>query len=237
MRKRSDQFLQRKNGPFAKGKSEQVRLSNEIRASAAESSTRRRLRKAKQVLLKVARVPAVLSLVLNRRSLGSERRRNRLTQGPPRMVRYAFLFFLVYAVSTVILWFGNWSWLENILASIVGNALHFPVLENQIAVGNDFFAITESCTGLASLSVWLAVVLPLKQPKGKTKLIWMVAGGIGLLIANVLRLLVVLQSAQWFGAEFAQWVHLASWFAMSALIILFWFFALKRAGIPTAEAF
>ncbi|MFH0714305.1 MAG: exosortase/archaeosortase family protein, partial [Candidatus Diapherotrites archaeon] len=98
-------------------------------------------------------------------------------------------------------------------------------------------AITSSCTGLASLSVWLAAVLPLKQPKWKTKVLWLIVGGVALMLANVLRLLLVVQSGVAFGVPVAEIVHIISWFGMSILIIAAWFYGLKRMKIDIAKAF
>jgi exosortase/archaeosortase family protein len=106
-------------------------------------------------------------------------------------------------------------------ASILG--LEF--IGNIVFVDGSRFIITNYCTGLMSGAILASIIFALKRPEIKQKLLLFLFGFCLLLVINVPRLLLVLASAK---AGFdAELIHTITWFVMSVIILVVWYFGTK----------
>jgi exosortase/archaeosortase family protein len=142
-------------------------------------------------------------------------------------------FFVIFTIlSTIInlldLTMLN-SWLAYISATTSTNLLVGPglfVLDNVIFLNGNKFIVTNSCTGLVSASILASVIFSLKKPEIKKKIVLLLVGTIILLFFNIPRLMLVLLSAK---AGFdAELIHIFTWYIMSGLILLIWYYGTKR---------
>jgi exosortase/archaeosortase family protein len=141
-------------------------------------------------------------------------------------------FFVIFTIlSTIInlldLTMLN-SWLAYISATyttfIIGHGLF--VLDNVIFLNGNKFIVTNSCTGLVSASILASVIFSLKKPEIKKKIVLVLIGTIILLFFNLPRLMLVLLSPK---AGFdADLIHIFTWYIMSGLILLIWYYGTKR---------
>ena len=135
-------------------------------------------------------------------------------------------FFLIFIILTTIVDILDLSLFTNWLASISAIPLGLLVVGSVVFVGDQQFFVSNACTGLVSASILAAVIFSLKKPILEEKIVIFFTGLIILLIANIPRLMLVLWTAI-IGAD-ANFVHVLTWFLMSALILLIWYFGTKR---------
>ena len=133
-------------------------------------------------------------------------------------------FFAIFIVLHTLIYFVDLSWLQNSIAGFEAGLLNIPVQEQFVQVNSDVFEVSQSCTGLISSFILAAIVFSLKKPELKTKAVLFTLGSITLLLVNLVRVYLVLLAAQLYGLMAAHWLHVLSWFAMSALIIALWFY-------------
>ncbi|MBS3058708.1 MAG: exosortase/archaeosortase family protein [Candidatus Diapherotrites archaeon] len=139
-------------------------------------------------------------------------------------------FFIIFAVLYSLLFITDLSAVENWLASSEAQALGLQSSGNQVAIGGSVFLISESCIGLFSGMVLLAIAFACKKPSlGKKALI---AGtGIALLfVINWFRVFAVLWFGKNSGFQAAEIAHAISWFAMTAFILGIWYLLTKRVA-------
>lgn len=137
-------------------------------------------------------------------------------------------FFAIFGVLYALLFFAPIKPLEYFLTGVEAKALNLPFDGNKIFVKNGLFEIGESCTGLVSGIILAAIVFSLRKPGFKTKFLLFFAGFSVLFLSNFLRLYIVLWFGSAYGIELAELVHVFTWFATSALIILLWYFLTKK---------
>jgi len=137
-------------------------------------------------------------------------------------------FFGIYFILTLALEFADLSVLTQSIAKIVGDAVGMAVSGSVLQINSHTFTVTNSCTGLASASILAAVIFSLKRPELKKKIGLFVAGTIVLLIANIPRVMLVMVAAQ--NGYDADLVHALTWFLMSAIILLIWYYGTKKIG-------
>ncbi|MCX6800993.1 MAG: archaeosortase/exosortase family protein [Candidatus Diapherotrites archaeon] len=140
-------------------------------------------------------------------------------------------FFLLFAFFSYAIEKINLSALNTYIAGITAAIAALPFSGNEIIIPNgEKFIITNLCTGLLSGSILFSIIFSLKRPAMKKKIITFLAGLAVLLLANIPRISIVLVAAKsGFDAEL---VHTTSWFLMSGLVVLLWYYGTKKiAGI------
>lgn len=135
-------------------------------------------------------------------------------------------FFLIFVILTAIVEILDLSVLTEWLAIVSAIPLGMVVAGSLVFVDGQIFAVTNSCTGLISASILAAVIFSLRKPELKEKVLIFIAGLTILLIVNIPRLMLVLWSAS-VGMD-ANLVHVFTWYVMSALILLIWYYGTKR---------
>jgi len=154
--------------------------------------------------------------------------------------RFLFIakFFAIFAAAEILILVAD---LGQVQTFISGTIADFAGLESSgifVKVSDGLFEITASCTGLVSAGILAAVVFSLRKPEMGNKIALFLAGTAVLLIVNYIRVLVVVIVGKDFGIVAAEITHIASWFLMSAGIILVWYaFTKKSTGIRNFEGF
>jgi len=143
-------------------------------------------------------------------------------------VLFLLKFFLIFGVLQSIIVAAPLSALNEWIASVEASALSLENHGDSVVSGNASYVITNSCTGLVSGSILAAIVFSLKKPGVKKKTIVFLAGAVVLFLVNLLRVYVVILGGITYGFGFAEALHVASWFAMSALIISLWYYLTKK---------
>jgi exosortase/archaeosortase family protein len=134
-------------------------------------------------------------------------------------------FFGIFLVLEALITLIDLTRLTNFITTIVANFFNLPYLNNIIFVNSSTFVVTNSCTGLVSLAILAAITLPLKRMQLKKKVLVLGIGAFFLLTINIPRIGVVIYSGL-IGFD-AELVHELTWFLMSAIILLVWFFGIK----------
>ena len=145
-----------------------------------------------------------------------------------KQVIFLAKFLAIFAVLHLLLYLFDLSFLQNAIASLEAGWLGLEALGDLVFVAGQPFAITPSCTGLVASFILAAVVFALKRPGWKEKIATYLIGTLTLLLINLLRVYLVLLAAIAYGVAAAEALHLASWFAMSALIIALWYYSTTR---------
>ncbi|MFA6268381.1 MAG: hypothetical protein WCW13_06670 [archaeon] len=160
------------------------------------------------------------------------KRRTALTDVPQKLgdtkkiVFFLIKFTIIFLVLTIIIENADLSFLTQFIASLVAPVLGLTNTANIIGVGGLNFLITNSCTGLVSASILASVIFALKKPSLLKKAGLFTAGLVLLLIINIPRIMLVLFAAQ-IGFD-SELVHEITWFLMSALILIIWYYGTKR---------
>ncbi|MEK6958651.1 MAG: archaeosortase/exosortase family protein [archaeon] len=137
-------------------------------------------------------------------------------------------FFGIYFALTILIELADLSFLTQAIAKIAGDALGMAVSGSIVQINGHTYTISNSCTGLASASILAAVIFSLKKPELVKKVMLFIAGTLILLLANIPRVMLVLVAAK---AGFdANMVHTLTWFLMSAIILLIWYYGTKKMG-------
>ncbi|MFA7133368.1 MAG: hypothetical protein WC122_00115 [archaeon] len=134
-------------------------------------------------------------------------------------------FFIIFAILEFTIISIDLSFLTNLITSIIGVFLRIPYAKNTLFVNSTNFVITNSCTGLISLSILTAITLPLKRMVLEKRLLIILLGGALVLISNIPRIILVIYSG-FFGFD-TNFVHELTWFLMSGLIVVIWYYGLK----------
>jgi exosortase/archaeosortase family protein len=134
-------------------------------------------------------------------------------------------FFAIFAVLEILINIVNLSVLTNLITLIVANFFDLPFTHDTIFVNCTEFMVTNSCTGLVSLAILIAITLPLKGMNLKKRLGIIIAGAVLLLSVNIPRIGLVIYAAM-LGYD-AEFVHELTWFFMSAVILLVWYYGIK----------
>ena len=118
--------------------------------------------------------------------------------------------------------------LKALIAGAAAGAAGLQSAGSTIAVGSENFEITNSCTGLVSWAILIAVIFPLKKPEIRKKVAMALAGGLALFLLNFPRILLVLWAAQNYGSETAEILHEATWITTAVLVLIIWFIGTKK---------
>jgi len=134
-------------------------------------------------------------------------------------------FFGIFIVLELLINTINLTFLTNTITFLVASFFNLPYINNTIFMNTSSFVVTNSCTGLVSWAILCAITLPLKQMKLKKRVLILAIGAIFLLTLNIPRIgLVIYTGLLGFNAEL---VHEFTWFLMSAIILLVWYYGIK----------
>lgn len=134
-------------------------------------------------------------------------------------------FFSIFIVLEALINLIDISIFTNLITSIIANFFNLPYINSIIFVNSTSFLVTNSCTGLVSLAILCAITLPLKRMEMKKRVLIVAIGALFLLILNIPRIgLVIYSGILGFDAEL---VHEFTWFFMSAVILLIWYYGIK----------
>ncbi len=137
-------------------------------------------------------------------------------------------FFVIYSVLQTAIVLAPLDPLKEGIASFEARALGLEAEGNKIFFNGGIAEIVANCTGLMSISVLAAIVFSLKKPGFKKKVGLLAAGAALLFPLNLLRIYLVLITATAFELKTFGSIHTTTWFAMSAAILLFWYYLTKR---------
>ncbi len=155
-----------------------------------------------------------------------------------KSIVFLLKFFIIFFFLQWLIFFLDISFIQKWVALIEGKFLGLPVQGILVFVGQQPFEISVNCTGLISAGILASIIFSLKKPGIKLKLATFFLGGIALFFANLVRVYFVLVFAQIFSVQAAELVHIISWFAMSVLILLLWYYSSKVfTGIKSFEGF
>ncbi len=134
-------------------------------------------------------------------------------------------FFGIFIVLEALINLIDISIFTNLITSIIANFFNLPFINNTIFVNSTSFLVTNSCTGLVSLAILCAITLPLKRMELKKRVLIVAIGALFLLTLNIPRIgLVIYSGILGFDAEL---IHEFTWFFMSAVILLVWYYGIK----------
>jgi exosortase/archaeosortase family protein len=134
-------------------------------------------------------------------------------------------FFGIFIVLNLLIELSDLSFLTSFIANVSASFLGMQYL-NNIIIGKTFFIITNSCTGLVSTSILASIIFALTKPELKKKIVLFLVGAIVLLIVNIPRIILVLYVSK-LGFDTGL-VHELTWFLMSAIVLIIWYYGTKR---------
>ena len=144
---------------------------------------------------------------------------------------YLFLvkFFVIFIILSTIIEFLHLSFLTEFITFISASYLGLDFVGSVVFVGATNFIVTNSCTGLVSGVILIALLFAGKKP-ALTKKLFLTAFGISLLLLiNIPRVMIVLLFAK-IGFD-AELIHTLTWFFMSGIVLLIWYYGNKAIGI------
>lgn len=145
-----------------------------------------------------------------------------------KIAGFLIKFFLIFGVLHFLLLQIDITFFQKAIASFQAGLLGAESDGISVFVENTVFLIVSSCTGLVSAIILGSIIFSLKKPVLKQKIIIFLIGTILLLLANQVRLFIVLLSGKFFGLKVAEAVHVLSWFATTVAIIFAWYYFTKK---------
>jgi len=138
-------------------------------------------------------------------------------------------FFAVFLALQYLLVAFEPFFLESSLASFEAGLLGLKSEGNIIYISGNPFVVSPNCSGLLSAAVFAAIVFSLRKPGIKGKIVTAAIGAVSLFILNIGRLYVVLASGKAYGVQFAETVHMLSWFFVFGAVIAIWYVLAKKS--------
>lgn len=142
-----------------------------------------------------------------------------------KLLFFTIKFLVIFAVLNVLIWFADLSQLNLFLAKESGQLVGAQVKETSLTFGAGNFVVTNSCTGLVSISILASIIFAFQRPKLKKRLALFIIGAGVLFLINIPRIALVVYSSS-LGLD-AEAVHELTWFLMSAIILIVWFFGMR----------
>lgn len=134
-------------------------------------------------------------------------------------------FIVIFLTLFLFLSFFELTPLNNFLAEQSAKVLNLSYDQNVIFTNEVNFIVTNFCTGLVSVAILAGIIFSFKKPIFINKLILFILGSLILIVSNFFRIIfVMIMSEIGFDAES---IHVFTWFLMSLLIIIFWFYTNK----------
>lgn len=137
-------------------------------------------------------------------------------------------FFIVYLVLQYLILLAPLDGLKNGIAATEAMLLGVEADGNILSLNGHAFEIVANCTGLVGISVLAAIIFSLKKPELRKKAVLFAIGAAILFPLNIVRVYLVLLVASAVNPGMAETLHIATWFATSALIILVWYSLTKK---------
>lgn len=116
--------------------------------------------------------------------------------------------------------------INNFLAEYSAKFFGLSYSNNIIFVNGINFIVTNFCTGFVSVAILFSVIFSFNKPTIYNKTIIFVLGALILLVFNFFRIIFVIKMAL-IGFD-AELVHTITWFIMSFLILIFWYYINKK---------
>ncbi|MGI6589277.1 MAG: hypothetical protein ACOX1V_01275 [Candidatus Iainarchaeum sp.] len=151
-------------------------------------------------------------------------RENYFEKNKPIII-FLIKFFITFAILELIIITIDLSLLTNLIASIISDFLKISYSNNILFTDSTNFIVTNSCTGLVSAAILASITLPLKRVSLKKRIFITLGGGLLILIANIPRVGLVVASS--FLGLNTNLVHELTWFLMSGLVVIIWYYGLK----------
>lgn len=147
-------------------------------------------------------------------------------------IRFLGIFFLFQFIAVA----GLFNWFQEMLAQFLGNWYAIPVRGTLLLLTPTPFEISALCTGITSVGIWIGLLWGFKLPLREEKIALAVWGSMLILIANIIRVMLIV----YFGINLylreVEVIHIASWFVMSALILYAWYhFMCQRYGYSNGK--
>ncbi len=146
-----------------------------------------------------------------------------------KAIVFLLKFFALYAVMQFLILVAPLGFLQEFIAATEATMLGLEAKGSTILFNDHRFEIVANCTGLMSISVLAAIVFSLKKPELKKKIGLLAAGAAILFPLNLLRVYFVLLAATT-NPNIAESLHMLTWFAMSAAILILWYCLTKRVA-------
>ena len=146
-----------------------------------------------------------------------------------KLVLFLLKFFIIFFVISTMIEFLDLTFLREFITYISASYVGVAFSGSVVSIGLTKFIVVNSCTGLVSGAILIALIFAGRKPIPQKKLILTVFGLCLLLIVNIPRVMLILISAK-MGLD-AELVHIITWFFMSALVILVWYYGNKALGI------
>ena len=147
-------------------------------------------------------------------------------------------FFAVFAAAELLIFYLDFSALQNRIASAAADFFGLWHDGNMIFVPGGAFEIVSSCTGLVCISILAAIIFSLKKPGIAQKAVIFIAGAALLLALNYFRILLVIFAGKQYGLFAGEIVHVVSWFTTAAFVIGLWYYFTKTVtGVKSFSGF
>lgn len=143
-------------------------------------------------------------------------------------------FFFAFGASYLALIALSQGLLSNAFAFLEFQALEALGVEgvrledNYLFFQDAVFNLNESCIGIVSASMVLGLVASSVGLSQVNRLRTLACGVASMAVVNFFRVLVVLYSVPFYGPDFAEALHVASWFVMAVGTIFAWYYFAKK---------
>lgn len=146
-----------------------------------------------------------------------------------KIILFLTKFFLVFSILFILIEIFPLDFFNNFLTQITASLVGLSYLENKIFFENTTFIVTNLCSGMVSIAIFAGLVFGFKRPILINKIIIFILVSLVLLIVNIFRIIFILiMSINGFDPEF---IHQITWYFMSLLILIFWYFSIKKLTI------
>jgi len=147
-----------------------------------------------------------------------------------KKIAFLLKFFAIFAFAEILIFYVDFSALENFIAAQSASYFGLPWSGNAIFVPDGTFLITSSCTGLVSMSILAAIIFSLRKPKLEQKFGIFIAGAALLFILNYIRVFLVVGIGKYHGIAAGEIAHVISWFTTAALVLILWYYFTKKVA-------
>ena len=143
--------------------------------------------------------------------------------------RFILRFFLVFfLVQILLLAWPDIARVQHLIAGVVGLIINVPAEGVFLILRSARFEITAYCTGIVGIGMWWGLLFGFRAPAINIKIIFGVLGSLILFFANILRIALVVFAGRSMNTVVAEWLHVATWFLFSILIVGMWYWLISR---------
>jgi len=149
------------------------------------------------------------------------------------LLKFLGVFFVLYLIVNLF----SIEFLQDSIALYLANFLHAAYSSHYVFINDHVFEIAPDCTGVISTIMLASILIALKKPTVKQKLLLLLLGILLIFPLNFLRLVFVLGVAK-IAFELSNIAHAVSWFLMGFFVVSLWFFIIERVyKIKVDESF